>query len=681
MEMMSSGCYMIDGEYTLINVNETAKAIYPQLELGKKCYTCLMGLEEPCGPCPVKNGKKGPNTYTDPIRGISETVDALDLEIPGKGLCHALVFSTVGRRAQLAATLPTDTEDLENLALIKALTADFLDVFSVDLSAGRITLYRHNGQPLPAESVYRNIISYPEGIEHYIDQHVFEEDKERVRRENSIAYIREELKESETLQVHYRVLLSDGIHYFFRKIVRIGDAAHFDAVMIGVACEDEEVRSRLHSLELEKNLSEMEYDPLTGLYTRAAFLIRGEELLRRFPDRRFDFCISRIENLLAINHQYGRAQGDEVIALMGRLLRRYARIETNCVTYLGNGTFASFTENTPRIVRESEVLGFRDEMLRQCKIPEVSLKWSIYTDVSRDMSIAEIMEKTNYALSTIRQNTHQDYVEFDQTVIDRMAWEEYVEKVFRISLQAGEFVTWYQPKYSIRTGRIEGAEALVRWKRPDGSMIPPGRFIPVLETYGGISELDEEIFRQVCAFQKKLREAGMPSLPISVNLSRASMFRQDLADVYSRIADGCGVERELLPIEITESAAIRSSSIRELAASLVNRGFPLHMDDFGSGYSSLASLQTIPFDSIKLDKTLIDLIGGESNDNLLKHTIAFARESGKTVVAEGVEHYEQYLFLKVVGCDLVQGYYFSKPVEEEIFCDMLREDTAGKRLI
>lgn len=172
MNNESSGCYVIDSAYNVVNMNETARSLYPKLKIGAKCHKCLMEIDEPCGPCPVAAGRKGPTTYTDPIRHISEIVDAVDIEVPEYGLCHALIFSTVEQDATFAATLPTNAEELKNLALIKALTVDYYDVFSIDLSVDSMILYRLNGKPVGADSVYGSDTSYAEGLEHYIEKYV-----------------------------------------------------------------------------------------------------------------------------------------------------------------------------------------------------------------------------------------------------------------------------------------------------------------------------------------------------------------------------------------------------------------------------------------------------------------------------------------------------------------------------
>ena len=673
MNEISSGCYTIDSEYNVISVNETARTIYPQLRTGEKCYKCLLGGDAPCGPCPVAAGRRGPHTYVDPIRGIMETVDAVELELEGHGTCYSMIFSTVGNEAEFAATLPTSSDDLRKLALIKALTVDYYDVFSVDLEEDVAVLYRHDGRNVDSGSIYQQRPVYSQALENYVVHYVHPEDQDMVRHFCSIARMKEVLHKEETAVVHYRVLLGGRLRYFYRKIVRIGEAENYSHVVIGVGCEDDEIRLMQEHDRLQKDLSIVEYDSLTGLLTREAFHLRSPGIMAAHPDARYDFCILKIENLGLINHQYGRPSGDRLLRLIGRLLK-LRKDDTNCIAYCRDGTFVSVTMNTPSDIRYDLIQGFKQEILHYSSVKDLSLKWAIWKRIPQDISIEEVHARTQFALNTILADIHRDYVEFDQAMIDRMDWENTVLTGFEDALGRGEFKAWYQPKYAISTGRIVGAEALVRWFRPDGSMISPDRYIPILENRQLINRLDENIFRQVCQFQQRLAGLGFEGLPISVNLSRASLFTRDVAATYARIADSYQVLPSVIPIEITESAAVRSASIREFATDLIDRGFALHMDDFGSGYSSLASLQTIPFEAIKLDKTLIDFIGRASGENLLKHTIAFAKESGKTVVAEGVENLEQYMFLKFAGCDIIQGFYFSRPVDGETFLRMLRED-------
>lgn len=671
MSKVSSGCYIIDSEYNIVNANAPARALYPQLKVGKKCYSCLMGLNEPCGPCPVANGRKGPATYRDPIRNIAEIVDAVDVNIDGVGPCHALVFSTIEDEAEFAATLPTSAKGLKDLALVKALTADYYDVFSVKLSDGSMVLYRHNGLALDENSIYRQIVSYAQGTEDYINNHVLEEDREMMREHCRLDVLRAALAHSETVVIHYRVLWQGAVHHFCRKVVRVGNHDSFENIVIGVYCEDDEVKEREMKAALTQNLKKVEYNISTGLLTKEAFFLYGNKLMQDNPDKDFDFCILRLQHLGAINHQYGRLAGDRIVQMIGEMLRTHIS-DQNCIAYFGDGIYGSLTETTSTEYRTQAIHEFRDQVLERSNIKNLSLRWSLYKAVRHDLPIESIYSQVEYALSTVRSAMQQEYVEFDQEMLERLEWDQYVESSFKKALADGEFEAWYQPKFSARTKEIVGAEALVRWKRENGEIIPPNRFIPVLENTGLIKQLDEEIFRQACEMQRTLADQKLKEIDISVNLSRASIFTNDIASNYAAIAAAFHVTPRSIPIEITESAAIRAEMIGEFADSLIRKGFVLHMDDFGAGYSSLASLHAIPFESIKLDKSLVDFIGTTNGENLLKHTIAFAKESRMSVIAEGVEQVEQYYFLKIAGCDAIQGYYFSKPVSKDVFLEMLK---------
>ncbi len=341
MNSEPSGCYIIDDDYNIISVNKAGRRIYPQRQRGRKCYECLMGLNEPCGPCPVHAHVEGPHTYVDPIRHISEMVDKVDFELEGTGPCHALVFSTVESEEAFAATLPTSQRGLRDLALIKALTSDYYDVFSVRMSDQSTRLFRHNSQPV--ETAEDNSQIYSEVNERYISHYVLPEDREEMRENSRLENIIELLRKSESVTLHYRVLLNGELHYFYRKNVRIGNAEDFEHIVIGVACEDEIMLSLERNRELQAHISLMEYDTETTLLTKEAFFIRASHLLDEYTDRQFDLCILKLENLGLINHQYGTAAGDRLIRLIGHLLKAYES-DTMCIAYMSNGVFVSISE-------------------------------------------------------------------------------------------------------------------------------------------------------------------------------------------------------------------------------------------------------------------------------------------------------------------------------------------------
>ena len=206
----------------------------------------------------------------------------------------------------------------------------------------------------------------------------------------------------------------------------------------------------------------------------------------------------------------------------------------------------------------------------------------------------------------------------------------------------------------------------MRWQTEKG-IISPGEFLPVFEADGLIEQLDKYVFRHVCAQQKKWQDAGRAMIPISVNVSRSSLFAHDIVENYKNIIDEYGLERKYVPIEITESVALENLKIKPIADAFTKAGFLLPMDDFGSGRSCLNGLNVLHFEGITLDKSLIDFIGHKNGELVLSYTMALGKELGVQLVAEGVETASQMLFLKHKGCDIIQGFYYSKPLPADEF--------------
>lgn len=667
MENMSSGCYMIDDDYNVVSVNKTAKLIYPQIKVGEKCYRCLSQMDEPCGPCPVKNKVKGPKSYRDPIRNIMETVDAVDIPVANHGVCHALIFSTVGDDAKIASTLPTNNEELRELALIKSLTSDFAHVFIVNLETRMCYPYRLNTKD--ARSKHSNDpVDFTKTFQQRVDQYIIDEDREMILKNGSLENIVKQLKANDSYLIHFRALIKGELHYYFAKFVRIGEADDFDQIVVGMCCEDESVMMINEMNELEKNLSLVEIDELTHLYTKEAFRIYGERMRHENQNIDFDFCVLKIENLCTLTNQYGRIAVDHMLEMIGNGLIQ-AKNNYTSLSYFGTGVFACYRQTMSHEDRKMGCEAFADMIREQSNMSNISIKWSTYVAPKKELTIDEIIENTNYALSKI-YDANVDYVEFDQKMIDLMNEENEIASRLETALANHEIQVWLQPQIDTKTQRVVSAEALARWIKSDGTMISPGKFIPILEKEGKVRLLDHYVFLEACRLEKQLLSQGI-TLPISVNLSRVSVYDEDVASSYYEMALQEGNIISYLPIEITESAAVSDMKIQELANKFNSYGFELHMDDFGSGFSTLAALETLPFTTIKLDRSLIELIGSKSGESLLTHTVGYAKETGKTVIAEGVELKEQYEFLKRIGCDIIQGFYFAKPMCQKDFINLI----------
>lgn len=421
--------------------------------------------------------------------------------------------------------------------------------------------------------------------------------------------------------------------------------------------------------ESTATLSRVEMDEITGLYARDSFYHYSEDMIRKNPEQEYDLIVSSIENFRSIREAYGDRICIRILEYFGKRIQA-SQYPDQLNSRIRDDVFACIAPHVTDVSADS-LQKVSESVLKDSPINSLSIKYAVYKKIDKNVPVAILVDRLLMAMETIRGDFTKNYVFYDDAMIKKQEREYEMESFFDEALENEEFEVWFQPKYDVINKEIVGAEALVRWRSFDGSLVPPDEFIPLFEKDGLISVLDSYIFKKVCAFQKKCQDEGKKLIPISVNISRASMFRYENVDNYGPVCQKYGVAPSLVPIEITESAAIKSTSVGKFAESLINQGFTLQMDDFGSGYSSLASTQILHFDTIKLDKTLVDFIGTPSGDSMLHHTIEFIKESNMKVTAEGVESEAQFKFLKNLKCDAIQGYYFSKPLMQADFEKLL----------
>ena len=270
---------------------------------------------------------------------------------------------------------------------------------------------------------------------------------------------------------------------------------------------------------------------------------------------------------------------------------------------------------------------------------------------------------------------------YDNSLTERMKMEQELNDLFDSSIKNHDFKVYLQPKILLETNRAEGAEALVRWKHPEWGFQSPAEFIPLFEKNGFITKLDQYVWDKTCCYLRRWDDEGYPPVPVSVNVSRADIYHADIADIMVRTVSKYGLTPSRLHLEITESAYTEDpGQIIETVSHLRELGFVIEMDDFGSGYSSLNLIQSIPVDTLKIDKVFFKdktmeldrlkaVVGG---------IIRMSHSLSMVTVAEGVEYREQVEMLKQEGCDYIQGYIFDKPMniasfEQKAFGESLAE--------
>ncbi len=382
-----------------------------------------------------------------------------------------------------------------------------------------------------------------------------------------------------------------------------------------------------------------------------------------------------ISEFKLVNNVCGNASGDEVLKVIWDVIlancndnEQAARVNADrFVIFWIESSKKTVTYRIEKLINEIE--GISEQLSVPRLYPVIGIRAVEKLD-DADKRYGEALR----AKALVKNRRDRHYAFYDEIDYDTIVENKKLENGFEKALADKKFEVWYQPKFNSHTGKIVGSEALIRWRADDGSLISPGRFIPLFEKNGNIIRLDEYVFREVCRQQKEWQKEGIQILPVSVNISRFSLYYSNVVEKYERIINYYDVDHKYVQIEITESAIIENTVIVELIQKFHDAGFDILLDDFGSGYSSLASLNQMPFDTIKLDKSLVDYVGNENGEKLLKFIVQLVQSLGMKITAEGVEYKEQLDFLENLNCDDIQGFYFSKHLMLADFSAKLTEN-------
>ena len=422
------------------------------------------------------------------------------------------------------------------------------------------------------------------------------------------------------------------------------------------------VASLIKLRETAAMVNQFQYDRLTGLYSKEFFYQKVRERLLEDPEQ--DYCIvcSNIENFKLVNDIFGAQEGD-------RLLKEVSDISRNMVGGSGFcGRLAAdrflCLQKRQQEEQDRQNFGHFAEQELSPLLKSVVMRWGIYEITDRSVPVEQMCDRALLAANSIKGQYNQYFAVYDDSLRDRLLREKAITDAMETALAEGQFVVYFQPKYSLNDDCMAGAEALVRWVHPEWGFMSPGEFIPLFERNGFISRLDQYVWERVCAQLRDWREKGYPLLPVSVNVSRADVYQANLADTLLRLTQTYGVDPAYLHLEITESAYTENSGqIISTAEELRRQGFIIEMDDFGSGYSSLNMLGQMTLDILKLDMKFIqNETAKPAEQSILNDIISMAHRMHLSVVAEGVETREQMSRLRVVGCDYVQGYFLAKPM-------------------
>ena len=419
-----------------------------------------------------------------------------------------------------------------------------------------------------------------------------------------------------------------------------------------------------------------ERDSLTNLFNLDYFLRYVRMFDQHYPDLSMDAVVLDINHFHLLNERYGKQYGDGVLARIGNRVRQISREVGGVGCRRGADTFLIYC---PHREDYGSILDMASEGLAGEDVSEnrVRLRMGIYAQVDKALEIERRFDYAKIAANTVKSSYLKAIGVYDIQMHREELYKARLLEDFKPSLKNRDFMVYFQPKFDIRPNQpvLASAEALVRWNHPELGMISPGVFIPLLEDNGLILELDQFVWREAAARIREWKNRFGYAVPVSVNVSRIDMLTPNLKKIFKEILEENRLSPDDLILEITESAYTGDSEqVISTVKELRGMGFRIEMDDFGTGYSSLGMLSHLPIDALKLDMSFIRSAFGENRDvRMIELIIDIADYLHVPVVAEGVETEEQYLVLKAMGCDMVQGYYFSKPVPPEDFDRFLAE--------
>ena len=427
-------------------------------------------------------------------------------------------------------------------------------------------------------------------------------------------------------------------------------------------------------------ISAAEHDPLTNLYSRNFFFEYANRIHRYHSVWQMDAVVLNIEQFHSVNALNGREFGDNALRVLGEEIKAFLGGTKGIASRFYADRFDIYC--VPQPDYRALLDRFQERMNDLSRNANIRLRMGV-APWREDVEPMQLFDRAGAACGMVRGDYKTRLMVYDEDMREREILNQRLLNDLRRAVEERELRVYYQPKYNVQCDppRLSSAEALIRWQHPDLGMVSPGAFIPLFESNGQINVVDNFVWSEAARQIARWKEQFGVTVPVSVNLSRVDVFDPALEETLTGLVEANGLERSSLKLEVTESAYTenagqmigRISRLREL-------GFEIEMDDFGSGYSSLNMLSAMPIDVLKMDMRFIRNIERDERDFwLVEVVLDIARHLKVPVVAEGVETGEQVDMLRRAGCDLIQGFYFSRPLPPEEFEKLILKEKENER--
>lgn len=428
----------------------------------------------------------------------------------------------------------------------------------------------------------------------------------------------------------------------------------------------------LHDMTEEIKIKEREWylithDRLTGLYNREYFYEQTQKMLEQNPGRDFVMICSNIGQFKLVNEFFDTEFGNNILKEIGINIRKSAA-KTAVYGRLDSDRFAVCMLADEY---EEKYLTYDKGKINVGDIHNFTFTnyFGVYFIEDRQASISSMCDMAMTAIDSIKDDYSKNVAYYNKKIHDEFVEEQSIIADFAEALEKEEFVIYIQPQISLRTGKCESGEVLVRWNHGEEGMISPGKFIPVFEKNGMIAKLDLYIWEKACQLLNQWEKEGKSHMSLSVNISPKDFYYMDIDQELIRLVNKYQIDPKGLNLELTESAFVHEQEqMLELLGRLQKFGFAIEMDDFGSGYSSLNTLKDIPVNVLKIDMGFFSNTDAASRSRkIVEMVVQLGKSLGIQVIAEGVETEDKVRFLKEIGCDMIQGYFFAGPMPVEIF--------------
>ena len=483
---------------------------------------------------------------------------------------------------------------------------------------------------------------------------------------------------------HFRFRLQDGGYRYVEQAVITGEEYgvekdHFRLYILDI----NNIKLREYGQRTTgRDSINREYDVLTGLLSTKAFLLRAEQLIREDTKGNLCLFLLDIENFKFFDELYGREKGDELLIRIAKKTDEFTASCDGIGGYFGNDDFVVVcpfdTDAIHQYYRDVRAI-IASFGMSAGFAPAIGI-----AQISDDIQAVDAYDRASIACAKAKEDLGFRVLLFSSDMQHSEEANYRVLSEFMKAMQDGEITFYLQPQVRIATKSIVGAEALARWIKPDGTVVSPGVFVPALEKFGFISDLDQYLWDKVCDWLKGWIDSGHKAVPVSINVSRADIYGINVCDYLVKLTNKYGLPHKYIKVEVTESFYVDNPElVNSVAKDLQKNGFLVMMDDFGAGSSSLSMLSNIPVDVIKLDASFLHLDdkGIGKGMHILESVINLTKSMGTPIVVEGIETQEQSDYLEGLGCRYAQGYHFYRPMPvadfERILLDKKKIDSRG----